>query len=226
MSLFHPHSNYSFQSVYISSNTFILSECKYFISNPNSHSNSHVWISICLGGLVAEYLIFGKVSPRGSDNDFKDILEEINKIQSSSSFSSSSTITTTTFNSHKSFFNNTFQFIPSTALFHYFQSYFLQIKNAFNQYSPSNINSHSHNTHKDTTKLDEMFISDSIIEIIQQEFKVTLQILTENKEKLLKMSEFMNKQMDTIIHQSQIHSLLSLTNSSSLDFQSCSTKSE
>jgi hypothetical protein len=36
-------------------------------------------LSICLGGMAAEYVIYGTISPRGSDDDLKEVLKEIHK---------------------------------------------------------------------------------------------------------------------------------------------------
>lgn len=36
-------------------------------------------IAICLGGLAAEYVIYGAISPRGSDDDLKEVVKEIQK---------------------------------------------------------------------------------------------------------------------------------------------------
>jgi ATP-dependent Zn protease len=49
--------------------------------------SSRALICICLGGMAAEFVIFGAISPRGSDNDLRQVLEEIPKTSSASSTS-------------------------------------------------------------------------------------------------------------------------------------------
>jgi hypothetical protein len=36
-------------------------------------------VAICLGGMAAEYVIYGTISPRGSDDDLKEVLKEIQR---------------------------------------------------------------------------------------------------------------------------------------------------
>ena len=42
-----------------------------------TEESRRTFVAICLGGLAAEYVIYGNVSPNGSDGDFKTILENI-----------------------------------------------------------------------------------------------------------------------------------------------------
>lgn len=215
LSFFHPRSNCLFQSAYISSNTFILSECQYFIPTNLQNNNNNGWISICLGGLAAEYFVFGKVSPRGSDNDLKDILDEIHKYQLLDSSLLSRVESSDSFSEFKSklSFLNQFHFIPSTSISNHFSSYYSQVRSIIDKYSnDKKFDKNSNKIQVSDAKSERMEISNEVIHIIQDEFTAALKVLEANKDNLFKLSEYIQKRMDSKVTREDIQNLLQLKN--------------